>query len=286
MIYATAVTCTKVSILMFYRRIFGIKSSLYVCLFLAIGYWITIIVTINVGCRPLDYFWRRYTDLTAVGTCIDIPKFFFGNGIAAMLIDVIILCVPVPIVWSLQMPTSQKLAVVSILLLGSFVCVASIVRIVTLERNVKSSDPTWTISPVFVWSCVEPFIGIVCACLPTFAPFFRRWWAVVRTKGSSGPGKNAYPSGSGPSGQGSKQLSGAEGGGGGFRLSRARGKGKGGEWTELESRLRDDEVGLTNDIVGGGGPGSFRTKGSDEEMGTIRVKEDVKWSEAHLDDGK
>ena len=119
MIYATAVTCTKVSILLFYRRIFGIKYSLYLCLFLTIGYWITIIVTINVGCRPLDYFWRRYTDLTAVGTCIDIPKFFFGNGIAAMLIDVIILSVPVPIVWGLQMPTSQKLAVVSILLLGS-----------------------------------------------------------------------------------------------------------------------------------------------------------------------
>ena len=46
--------------------------------------------------------------------------------------------------------------------------------------------------------------------------------------------------------------------------------------------MRDDEVGLTNDIVGGGGPGSFRTKGSDEEMGMIRVKEDVKWSESHL----
>lgn len=280
MIYATAVTCTKVSILLFYSRIFGIKYSMYLCLFFTIGYWITIIVTINVGCRPLDYFWRRYTDLTAVGTCIDIPKFFFGNGIAAMLIDVIILCVPVPIVWGLQMPTSQKLAVVSILLLGSFVCIASIVRIVTLERNVKSSDPTWTMSPVFVWSCVEPFIGIVCACLPTFAPFFRRWWAVVRTKGSSGP-KQAYPSDSGPSsGPGSNQLS-AGGVGPGFRLSRNCARGVG-EWTELESPLRGDEAGLTNDIVGGGGPGSFRTKGSDEEMGTIRVKEDVKWSESHM----
>ena len=160
------------------------------------------------------------------------------------------------------------------------VCIASVVRIVTLENNVKSSDPTWTMSPVFVWSCVEPFIGIVCACLPTFAPFFRRWWAVVRTKGSSGP-KQVYPSDSGPSsGPGSNQPS-AGGAGGGFRLSRNCAKGIG-EWTELEGRLRDDEVGLTNDIVGGGGPGSFRTKGSDEEMGMIRVKEDVKWSESHL----
>lgn len=280
MIYATAVTLTKVSILMFYRRIFGITYSLYLCLFFAIGYWITIIVVINVGCRPLSYFWMRYTDPSAVGTCIDIPKFFFGNGIAAMLIDVIILCVPIPIVWGLQMPTSQKLAVVSILLLGSFVCVASIVRIVTLEHNVKSNDPTWTISPVFVWSCVEPFIGIVCACLPTFAPFFRRWWAVVRTKGSTGA-RNGYASNQNTndlSAVGSKQMSGTAA----FRLSKGRPRGKG-EWTELESRLRDDEVMLTNEITGGGvRTASTRTKGSDEELGGIRVQEDVEWSSSHV----
>jgi len=185
MIYATAVTFTKVSIIVFYRRIFGITYSFYVCLFLAVGYWITIIIVANVGCRPLSFFWTQYTDPTALGTCIDFPKFFFGNGIAAMLIDVIILCVPVPIVWRLQMATTQKLAVVSILLLGSFVCVASVVRIVMLQRNTSSHDPTWTLSPVFVWSCVEPFIGILCACLPTFAPFFRRWWSVIRTRGTS-----------------------------------------------------------------------------------------------------
>ena len=102
----------------------------------------------------------------------------------------------------------------------------------------------------------------------------------MRTKGSSGP-KQVYPSDSDPSsGPGSNQPS-AGSAGGGFRLSRNCAKGVG-EWTELEGRLRDDEVGLTNNIVGGGGPGSFRTKGSDEEMGMIRVKEDVKWSESHL----
>ena len=120
----------------------------------------------------------------------------------------------------------------------------------------------------------------MCACLPTFAPFFRRWWAVVRTRGSSGP-KQAYPSDSDPSsGPGSNQLS-AGGAGAGFRLSKNCANGIG-EWTELEGRSRDGEVGLTNDIVGGGGLGSFRTKGSDEEMGMIRVKEDVKWSESHM----
>lgn len=120
MIYATAVTCTKASIVMFYGRIFNFRWTLRICLFLVIGYWITIIVTISVACRPLPYFWLQYTDPTAAkGSCIDVPTFFFGNGIGAMLIDVIILCMPMPIIYGLQMPLSQKVAVSGILLLGS-----------------------------------------------------------------------------------------------------------------------------------------------------------------------
>lgn len=29
---------------------------------------------------------------------------------------------------------------------------------------------------VFVWSCVEPFVGIFCACLPTYPPLLRLLW--------------------------------------------------------------------------------------------------------------
>lgn len=119
MIYATAVTCTKLSIVLFYRRVFKLRYSVIIALFLVIGYWVTIIVTINVACRPLQYFWTQYTDPTAKGVCIDVPKFFFGNGIGAMLIDVFILCIPIPTIWGLQMPKNQKLAVLGILLLGS-----------------------------------------------------------------------------------------------------------------------------------------------------------------------
>ncbi|KAJ5815873.1 hypothetical protein N7447_008106 [Penicillium robsamsonii] len=184
MIYATAVTCTKASIIFFYGRIFNFRWSMGFCMFLVIGYWITIIVTAAVACRPLPYFWLVYADPTAIGVCIDVPSFFFGNGIGAMLIDVIILCMPMPTIYKLQMPLSQKVAVVGILLLGSFVCAASICRIISLRENTQGTDATWTIAPVFIWSSVEPFVGIICACLPTFGPFFRRWWSRVRTRSS------------------------------------------------------------------------------------------------------
>ncbi len=45
-----------------------------------------------------------------------------------------------------------------------------------MDKLVHSPDFTWAMSEVFVWSCCEPFIGIVCACLPTYAPLVRRFW--------------------------------------------------------------------------------------------------------------
>lgn len=85
------------------------------------------------------------------------------------------------------MSTRQKFAVVDVFILGGFAVVASIVRIVMLERNTQSIDPVWGIAPVYVWSSVEPFVGIICACLPTLSPLFKRIWNARKTQiGSSG----------------------------------------------------------------------------------------------------
>ena len=106
-------------------------------------------------------------------------------------------------VWKLNLPTTKKIFVGGILLLGGLyvsppfsvppgspithftpladkknasVCVASAIRLVMMDQLVKSPDFTWAMSKVFIWSCCEPFVGIVCACLPTYAPLVRQLW--------------------------------------------------------------------------------------------------------------
>lgn len=37
----------------------------------------------------------------------------------------------------------------------------------------NSVDITWIMGDVFIWSSVEPCIGILCACLPTLKPLLR-----------------------------------------------------------------------------------------------------------------
>ena len=184
------------------------------------------------------------------------------------------------------MPLTKKLSVVGILMLGSFVCVASIVRLVHLNQLITSSDTTYTMGPVFVWSCVEPYVGILCACPPCFAPLVRVIWNKVRGKDTDyqtpngGSNSAALQSGTGLASKAQKN---------GYRLSK-----KNSAWNKIGdggSKFRgDDELELTNDITGGGNLGrSVQSKDSDEDLGFptsgIMVKNDVQWttSEAQLE---
>jgi len=175
-VYITCISATKVSILLFYRRIFGTNVIWYIVFAFTCAHWAEVTITWLAGCQPIDYYWKQYTDLTATGRCINAPLFYFCNGIIGLVIDVAILLVPTPTIWKLNLPNTKKVFVGGILLLGGFVCVASAVRIFMMDKLVDSPDFTWAMSKVFIWSCCEPFIGIVCACLPTYAPLVRRFW--------------------------------------------------------------------------------------------------------------
>ncbi|KAF7595468.1 hypothetical protein BBP40_005804 [Aspergillus hancockii] len=201
-LYATTVPMVKLSVLLLYRRIFRLTWTLYICAFLSIGYAISVSTTISLACVPTSFFWTQWVDPLSGGHCrINLYLFYLWNGVANLFTDVLILCLPMPIVWGLQMPTGQKWAISGIFLLGGFVCVATIVRIWTITKMKNSVDITWVIGDAMIWSNVEPCIGIVSACLPTLRPLLRRiplfkvWGLFGSTgiTGDSGMNRKAIP---------------------------------------------------------------------------------------------
>lgn len=158
---------------------------------LIVSYWITIITVMNTGCHPVHYMWNQYADPNATGECIDLLKFYYANAIAASLIDVFILLTPVYPVWKLQMPATKKLAVLGIFLLGGVyasphsrppppspltphsVVGASIARICSLLKMAGMMDQSWGLCDGLIWTCLEPCIGVLSACLPTLGPLIR-----------------------------------------------------------------------------------------------------------------
>lgn len=71
---------------------------------------------------PVSAFWLRFdpnggSDMTY--KCpVDVRMFFIANAIPNIITDILLLLVPVPGIWSLQLRNAQKMAVLGIFGLG------------------------------------------------------------------------------------------------------------------------------------------------------------------------
>ena len=125
-------------------------------------------------CQPVHALW----DLTSMPRkCIDLKSFFVGSGIPNVLLNSVILVLPLPMVWTLEIERKHKLALSGVFLLGGFVVIVSIIRVIVLSQMVQV-DITWTLVDGAIWTTVEPAVAVVSACLP----IMRSLWIWNREK--------------------------------------------------------------------------------------------------------
>ncbi|KKA17702.1 hypothetical protein T310_8356 [Rasamsonia emersonii CBS 393.64] len=202
--YALTLSTIKFSILLMYRRIFRSKTFRHVTLavgLLVLGWMIGVVFAQIFTCTPVKGAW----DPAVAQHCIGTTKFYYGNAIANLLTDVVILCLPLPLVWRLNITTHRKLAISGIFLLGGLydpppfewnfsfslaltdshsVCISSILRIVSLG-SIDNNDITYTLVDVGVWTSTETPLAIICACLPTLPAYFKAWHRKIVTTNRS-----------------------------------------------------------------------------------------------------
>jgi len=190
-IYILAVALIKFSILTFIRRAFNVASTklpAYVIGTVIMSWFIALELVGIFSCHPIHGFW----DKTIPATCVDTSKFFFGVGIPNIITDVMLIIYPIPFVWRLQMPTSQKIALSGVFTLGGFIIIISCLHLVTVKATENTIDVTWVLVPIGLWNAIECNIGVVLACLSSMRPLLR---VMMRQKpkstaatGSSGSG--------------------------------------------------------------------------------------------------
>ncbi|KAJ6155393.1 hypothetical protein N7470_005959 [Penicillium chermesinum] len=171
--YNAAVLCAKASILLQYFRVFPTQRMRVVCWFmitvLAIyGTWAVLSAFLN--CIPVAKFWDPSID----GFCLSKPGLWFSNASMHIATDLFILIIPIPALISIEIPRRHKAALIGVFALGGFVCVTSIIRLVSLKRIADSTDPTYDNVGAASWSAIECNTGIICACLPTLKPLVSR----------------------------------------------------------------------------------------------------------------
>ncbi|TLD09701.1 hypothetical protein PspLS_11376, partial [Pyricularia sp. CBS 133598] len=208
-VYMLTTCFVKYSTLCFYWRLFntGKRNRIPIwILFGLITIWgIATFFTSIFQCVPTQSWWQRFDPVVPMSpseyTCnVNTTKFFIANCVPTIVTDVIVIILPIPYIWSLQMRVEQKVAVLGIFLLGISVTIASIIRFsYVLNLDLQSPDVTWNIIPAFYWTIVETNIAIICCCLPTLKPilnlvmdgWFVTCFSSQKTTDASGGDNNA-----------------------------------------------------------------------------------------------
>lgn len=157
--YVLTTPLVKISILLFYRRIFGMTYPIWFCMFLSVGYFFSGWITFLSYCRPVSYYWTQFAEPSG-GKCVfNIYPFFITQAAVNMVTDVLILVVPIPILWNLQMKRAQKILLSGIFLVGGM-CV-------TPRPSVFDSS---SYIPVSALQALYGFITLPSSKTPTIIP--------------------------------------------------------------------------------------------------------------------
>ncbi|KAI9750249.1 MAG: hypothetical protein M1815_001901 [Lichina confinis] len=170
--YGFTITLVKACILMFYHRTFvshGFRRTVWGMAAFILLYFVPFTTAAIFQCRPLRLAWNKTLD----GVCIDYVAYFKAASIVNLVTDVLLLVMPLPVVWRLNITPRQKIAVTGIFTLGGFVCVVAGLRIPYVLKISFGGNPTMNSVEGFIWTNVEVAMSIVCACLPVMRPFFR-----------------------------------------------------------------------------------------------------------------
>lgn len=186
-LYNPALMATKTSILIFYIRIANNTQNflrIASCLTLALVNISGLVLTfLNAfRCDPLTAAFRP--DWNA-DDCRSIVTLYLSSAPINIFTDLTILVLPIPALTGMRIPPRQKTILVATYSLGVFVTVVDLVRIYYLQEAVLThdlrtnelgfkADFAWSSSTAFMWSTVEVNVGIICACIPTLKPLFRR----------------------------------------------------------------------------------------------------------------
>ncbi|KAK4107818.1 hypothetical protein N656DRAFT_784967 [Canariomyces notabilis] len=168
------------------RRTF-LKCIIVVQLVVDVG---TVIISFS-QCQPLEGFWNK----SIASTCW--PPFVqqytgFTQGSVCSLIDLILALFPASMFWSLKMQWKQKVALSSLMGLGVFAMIASIVKTVGLRAITATDDLTYEMANLAIWWTLEANLVLIAASVPTLRPIFKVKRGQIRDGGSAGTGLGTW----------------------------------------------------------------------------------------------
>ncbi|KAH7135017.1 hypothetical protein B0J11DRAFT_564445 [Dendryphion nanum] len=172
--FHVCINLIKIAIVIQYSVIFfsrlHVRYLCYTLLFLIAGASSWGIFGVVFMCSPIQKYWRP--ELT--GSCLDAEKHLISSAVVGITLDFTIWVLPIPIVQQLRLPRKQKIGLLIAFVLGLFVCIVAILRVVLVHSAATEGDATKSGTYALLWSTIEVNVAIICAYIVVLKPLFDR----------------------------------------------------------------------------------------------------------------
>ncbi|KAK7740728.1 hypothetical protein SLS53_005196 [Cytospora paraplurivora] len=200
--YAPMAFTVKLALLLIIARVFGPVHKktifgIWVFMGLLAGYYFSALVVKIRICWPISAYWEG--DATK---CLDQSAIITADAIVSAVSDLVILLMPTPLTWSLQLPLRKKLRVTGILCAGGVATAFSVYRLGMILTEGSSTNQTIVFVKVILSGNAEVGIGLICTCLPAITAMY------TRRKGATGYNTGEYGYGTGNKSARSRNLNG------------------------------------------------------------------------------
>jgi hypothetical protein len=117
--YATSLAFTKISILLFYKRLSPAKWF-HTLIWTLVGIVVIYVVVYDLlsifGCKPIAASWDLR--LAPAAKCVDLLTKYMALSVLNIIIDIFTLILPIPVVVPLQMSWRQKISIILVFATG------------------------------------------------------------------------------------------------------------------------------------------------------------------------
>ncbi|KAL8820699.1 MAG: hypothetical protein Q9223_001122, partial [Gallowayella weberi] len=164
-VWNAATACVRVSMLHLYMRVFPVRRFRLIC-WANVGFNALVFMTIVLGscliCTPIL---SSFDKSNPNGHCGDLQAFERYTAVMSLVLDAIIVVLPMPMLWSLQMKTQKKIGISVVFGLGAIICILTLTRIFA-TRYYYVNNYTKSAALVALITGLEPILGVINACMP------------------------------------------------------------------------------------------------------------------------
>ncbi|KAF3198303.1 hypothetical protein TWF192_005361 [Orbilia oligospora] len=172
LIYPIVLCIIKLSILSFYKGISPQKPyqiAIWSTIGLVLAYTIAIEFVYMFECPKPSMSWS----VTFPTGCMNLSVLYYTSASINILTDILILCLPIPVLMTIQIQKRKRIALVGIFFIGFIAVLASVSRIWALWLYQNTKDVSYDAIFILLFSNIEINLAIITASAPPLRPLFK-----------------------------------------------------------------------------------------------------------------